>query len=228
MAFKGQYREETVMATRGQYAKGVAKRAEILAAALEIIAERGYSKTTLKELADAVGLSQNGVLHYFGSKENLLAEVLRRRDAVDREAMESSEANGDMMESLPAVVARNASVPGLVALFSRLSAEASEADHPAHEFFAERYEEYARLVAGGVRQLQAEGGAPADLDPERFALLLGAVYDGLQTRWLYDQSIDMADLVRYFLHMAGFGGSGAGATNSEDDEGGAARSAGAN
>lgn len=64
------------MAARGPYAKGKAKRAEILDTALRVIAEQGYSGATVKQLADAVGLSQNGLLHYFGSKDNLFLEIL--------------------------------------------------------------------------------------------------------------------------------------------------------
>src|SRR3982751_4591907 len=68
---------------RGSYAKGVAKREEILERALDVIAREGYRGASVKELADAVGLSQAGLLHYFDSKEELFAEILRKRDEVD-------------------------------------------------------------------------------------------------------------------------------------------------
>ncbi|WP_210751737.1 TetR family transcriptional regulator [Nocardiopsis alborubida] len=71
------------MARRGSYAKGVAKRGEILDAALTVIGRDGYSRATVREIADAVGLSQNGLLHHFGSKERLFVEVLRHRDELD-------------------------------------------------------------------------------------------------------------------------------------------------
>ena len=68
---------------RGSYAKGVAKREEILTRALDVIAREGYRGASIKELADAVGLSQAGLLHYFGSKEELFTEILRKRDELD-------------------------------------------------------------------------------------------------------------------------------------------------
>ena len=68
-----------VMPSRGPYAKGVAKREEILKAALEVIARHGYRNTSTRELAAAVGLSEAGLLHYFGSKEKLFEAVLRAR-----------------------------------------------------------------------------------------------------------------------------------------------------
>ncbi|MBS1674133.1 MAG: helix-turn-helix transcriptional regulator, partial [Actinobacteria bacterium] len=71
------------MAKRGAYAKGVVKREEILAAALEIVGRLGYRNASVREIADAVGLSPAGLLHYFGTKEELFVEILRARDALD-------------------------------------------------------------------------------------------------------------------------------------------------
>lgn len=68
---------------RGSYAKGIAKREEILSRALDVIAREGYAGASVKELAAEVGLSQAGLLHYFGSKEELFAAILRKRDEVD-------------------------------------------------------------------------------------------------------------------------------------------------
>ena len=71
------------MAQRGSYAKGVAKRTEILDTALDVVARNGFRGTSVKELADSVGLSQAGLLHYFDSKDELFTAILRRRDEVD-------------------------------------------------------------------------------------------------------------------------------------------------
>ena len=68
---------------RGSYAKGVAKREEILERALAVIASEGYRGASVKVLAEAVGLSQAGLLHYFDSKEELFTEIVRKRDEVD-------------------------------------------------------------------------------------------------------------------------------------------------
>src|SRR3954463_6957541 len=105
-------------ASRGPYAKGVAKREEILRAALEVIARHGYRKTSTRELASAVGLSEAGLLHYFGSKEKLFEEVLRVRDEVDTA---SSGDESDAVGKLGAIVRHNSGVPGLVQLYSTFS-----------------------------------------------------------------------------------------------------------
>lgn len=116
-----------------RYAKGLAKREEILATALEVIARTGYRQTSVRELAAAVGLSQAGLLHYFSCKEELFAEVLRKRDEVDR-ARSAPEA-GTVPDLLVKVVRHNADVPGLVQLHAQFSVEATDPAHPAHQAF---------------------------------------------------------------------------------------------
>lgn len=49
------------------------RKKEIIAAASRLIGEKGYYGTSLKDIADAIGMSQPGLLHYIGNKERLLS-----------------------------------------------------------------------------------------------------------------------------------------------------------
>ena len=49
------------------------RKREIIAAAGKLIGEKGYYGTSLKDIADAIGMSQPGLLHYIGNKERLLS-----------------------------------------------------------------------------------------------------------------------------------------------------------
>jgi len=203
------------MAARGAYAKGIAKRDEILTAALDVIARHGYSATSLKEIADAVDLSQAGVLHYFGSKDELLVEVLRRRDAEDRRtaigeaALPDARGAGDLdvpqldLGVFARVIRHNTEVPGLVTLYTRLAAEATDPTHLAHPYFVERREEFISQVSGFVAALQESGRLRADADPGQVATMLHALADGLQIHWLLDPAVDMAGLVEAFIALLG-------------------------
>jgi AcrR family transcriptional regulator len=190
------------MAARGSYAKGIAKRDEILTTALDVIARQGYRKTSIRELAAAVGLSQTGLLHYFGTKEDLFIEVLRKRDELDAETYGFDEdhpaSNPDIIGSLTRVIRHNADVPGLVHLYTQFSAEATEGDHPAHQYFRERSGSFRSVVASAIRDQQEAGELPASLDPDRIAMLLMVAVDGLQTQWMLDDAVDMAD---YITHL---------------------------
>lgn len=187
------------MAQRGSYAKGVAKREEILTAALDVIARNGYRRTSVRELADAVGLSQAGLLHYFSSKEELFQEILRKRDEVDAAAFEPQAT--EFMEGFLAVIAHNAEVPGLVQLYAQVSTEASDPEHPAHAFFVERYAVFRHRFAEQIRAEQAAGRIEPGLDAELTAGLFLAATDGLQTQWMLDPSIDMPAHISYLWQL---------------------------
>lgn len=53
-----------------------ARRAQLVASTIKTLAERGYSRTTLTDVARAAGLSHGLVLFHFETKEKLLAETL--------------------------------------------------------------------------------------------------------------------------------------------------------
>ncbi|MBS1906507.1 MAG: TetR/AcrR family transcriptional regulator [Actinobacteria bacterium] len=183
------------MAARGAYAKGVVKREEILEAALEIIGSRGYRSASVRGIADEVGISPAGLLHYFGTKEELFVEILRTRDALDTER---SVGRG-FAESFLEVVRHNADVPGLVELYTRLAAEAADPDHPARRYFLDRTEAMHGAVREALTEDQQQGRIRADLDIEWVMRAGHALADGLQNAWILDPTIDMAaDVAQFF------------------------------
>jgi AcrR family transcriptional regulator len=200
------------MSARGPYKKGVAKRAEILDTALEVIERNGYSNATVKELADAVGLSQNGLLHYFGSKDRLFLEILRHRDELLEVRIGSDPhlLTDDFPRRVVTAAQDTADAPGLLELALRLSVEAADPAHPAHAFFTERYENVRRITSGTIAQMQAEGRVPTDVDPQTAATIVYAALEGLQAQWAYDPSIDMGAHLAYLLRALGVDGTASG------------------
>lgn len=56
---------------------GTGRRDEIIAIATGLIASRGYSSTTVRDIADAAGILSGSLYHHFSSKEAVLQEILR-------------------------------------------------------------------------------------------------------------------------------------------------------
>lgn len=182
------------MTPRGPYAKGLAKREQILDAALDLFARNGYDRTSFREVARATGLSQAGLLHHFSSKEALFVEVLRRRDSRNEERHDANRGHPKTVDGLVSIVRHNAEEPGLVRLYVAMSAESTDADSAAREFFVERYRGLVENLAADVRHRQETGELADDLDPEVVASLLIAAADGLQIQWLLDPAQrDMGD-----------------------------------
>ncbi|MGX1474361.1 UNVERIFIED_CONTAM: AcrR family transcriptional regulator [Streptomyces canus] len=174
------------------------RRAEIVRAALEVIAERGYRGASLAAVAERVGLTQQGLLHHFPTKDALLVAVLEERDKWD--AVPNGSWRVDLLASL---VEYNAMRPGIIQTFSALLGESVTEGHPAREYFTDRY---TRVRASMTVALRSEYGdrLPNGLSPERTAPLLVAVMDGLQYQWLLDpESVDMPGAFRDFLRLLG-------------------------
>lgn len=188
------------MAARGAYKKGVAKRREILDASLEIVDRHGYSNATVKELAEAVGLSQNGLLHYFGSKVELFTEIVRHSgelglvDAATRET-------GDLRTALIQMHEYGERIPGFLQLYLRLCAEATEADHPSHEFFRDRFETQRSLLKPAYAGLKASGDLRPDADPDLLASMTFSLIDGLQTQRMFKPDLDVPAHIAHFLAL---------------------------
>lgn len=64
-------------------------RDELLAAVVHHVAEHGIGDLSLRPLADAIGTSHRMLLFHFGSKEQLMVEVVRTVEAQQRAAMEA-------------------------------------------------------------------------------------------------------------------------------------------
>jgi AcrR family transcriptional regulator len=57
------------------------RKAQILAAAAEVLSERGYANTRVVDIATAAGTSPAAILYWFDGKDGLLAEALKLREA---------------------------------------------------------------------------------------------------------------------------------------------------
>jgi len=74
-------------------------RERILAAALKEFSARGFAGARVDTIASAAEVNKRMLYHYFGNKESLFREILRRKMA-DRRAWAES-LSGDPAESLP-------------------------------------------------------------------------------------------------------------------------------
>ncbi|WP_062987950.1 TetR/AcrR family transcriptional regulator [Nocardia anaemiae] len=178
------------------------RRRAILEAALEVFAERGYQGATIAIVAERVGLSQQGVLHYFPNKQTLLANVLALRDQNDLDVLlATAQGRATTLELLAELVERNAERPGIVQSFTVLAAESVTQDHPARDYFVDRYAQAREMLAAFLER-DLGGDPPRGVSHRDAAVLLIAVLDGLQQQWLLSpDEVDMPALLRKFLQL---------------------------
>lgn len=193
--------------TRG-YAKGRAKRDEILQAAIGLFGEVGFHAASLRELGSRVGMSHPGLLHHFPTKAALLEAVLEHRDAADVADFDADLARGtDFLDALVHLVERNTVRRPIVELFTELAAEATSPDHPAHDYFVRRYAATVARIEGELERCAATGRLRPGVDTAVTARHLVALMDGLQVQWLLaggggrGTPVDMAADVRAYLDL---------------------------
>ncbi len=55
-----------------------ARRAQIIDEAIEVIAEIGWAQTSIRKIAERVGVAMSAVLYHFGNKDNLVEAIIER------------------------------------------------------------------------------------------------------------------------------------------------------
>ncbi|GAA4146942.1 TetR family transcriptional regulator [Leifsonia shinshuensis] len=205
---------------RGPYAKSTERRQQIVDEAYRVFATRGYHGSSLREIAAAAGIGLSTLQHHFGGKEDLLLAVLARRDEwggrVQPPGDEAAgdEASGDMAsgdeagadlpfpDTVIAQARRNEGIPGLIALYSILAAEATAPDHPGHEYFLSRYARMQESYEREFAALAADGRLRDGVDPALAAATVVALWEGIQLQWLYaPERVDAAAALRGYLDL---------------------------
>lgn len=182
--------DPAVIGRRGSYAKGVARRQEILDRAIEVFQERGADGTSLRRIAEAIGVSHAALLHYFDSREQLLVAVYEHAEA--KRDLDSPASEAGAVDRMVEAATQNVKVPGLVELYSTLVAASLEtgSEH-GRAFFTERFERVRSDVSERLRAEQAAGRVRTDVDPDQIAAIIIAASDGLQIQWLLDPTIEL-------------------------------------
>jgi AcrR family transcriptional regulator len=175
-------------------------RDQLLSAALEAVAERGFDSCTVDEIAERAGYSKGAFYWHFASKDDLflalIEEVVDRRWLEAIELLESASRDRDMA---PAASDRFAEMIGtqrpiLVAQHEYLSRALR--DPGLRSRYAERLDRFrsalAKAVAARLRELGSPGSAA---DAQDLASAMVALVIGLSQAELIDPKFARKDLV---------------------------------
>ncbi len=185
---------------RGPYANTPIQQEKILRGALEYFGQFGYWGSSMRDIATHIGMSQASMRHYFATKTDLLTAVLEERDKISNEAIRRADIHNEhFVDAIAQIVIDNVEQPNMVRLFTTLSAEATNEEHPAHSFFADRYRRVSESISSLLSKSAQVGEiSPAVATPDSARVVLSVMF-GLQVQWLLDPTIDMADLFKKFL-----------------------------
>jgi len=167
------------------------KAARIVDAMRASVAERGTAGSTFDQVARAAGVSRGLLHYYFGTKERLLVEVVRRDCDVRMAALDAALAQAQTADDFIAVlvgeledVVRNE--PGLVTLLFELFVLSRRHEDVAAEF-SELLSRPRKQVAALLRAKEADGVLHLSAEPDAVVDVLFSLADGIWLRMLAEE-----------------------------------------
>jgi AcrR family transcriptional regulator len=182
----------------------VDRRQEILAAAAQVITDRGLAETRIQDIAEVCGVSPGLILYYFESKDRLLVEALTYANdqfylRLSREIRKTESARTQLDRLI------ELSVPGLLpeygfldewALWVEMWVRALRDPEMAkeHEVLNRRWR---RSIADIIRHGRSTGEFPEGFDADELGTQIGALIDGLAIQVLMDHGdVTPEDMLR--------------------------------
>jgi AcrR family transcriptional regulator len=185
---------------RNPQPRGDLRRQQIIDAAVDLFAAKGYRGTGVAALADRVGMTAAGLLYYFGTKERLLREVVAERDQADVFGPEGAFPVALTLTSLRQLGQYTVETATLTRLHVVLAAESLDASDPLHDFFVERYEMGRHFVRAVLDAERTQGRVRQDVDADQIAQEVIAVVMGLEIQWLADPTrVDLGAAINAYV-----------------------------
>jgi AcrR family transcriptional regulator len=181
---------------RGPYAKSDQRKQALSKAALDLVREKGHRNVSVAEIAERAQTSEPTVYYHFPTKESLLIAALKQHDDENiRPRGKEAGAIADMGPRAEVGVQRT----NYARLYNELAGAAADPDHPANNFFQDRWARSLRVVATDIRRLQQEGRVPSEVDADSAAHLLLAAWEGLQMQWMQGPPFDIRALMEWHI-----------------------------
>ena len=164
------------------------------------VALRGAAGSTFDHVAREAGVSRGLLHYYFGTKERLLVEVVRRDTDIRLATLDAALADAHTADDFIEALVRSLEDmvehdPGFVTLVFELFTAAQRNEEIRTEV-AELYRRTREHVAELLEAKQAQGVLTLHDEPEAVAATLFALGDGMSMRMLIEPERDFAATLR--------------------------------
>ena len=165
--------------------KGRATRERIVAAAAELMSQRGVARTTIEDIQEAAAVSTSQMYHYFADKGDLVAAVIDFQTdqvlAVQHQGLDRLECLEDLRRWRDIMVD---TVRGLGCVggcpIGSLTGQLTETDPIARARLARSFAQWETMIRDGLNVIAARGELADDTDVDTLALaMLAAIQGGL-------------------------------------------------
>jgi AcrR family transcriptional regulator len=181
------------------------KAARIVEAMRTSVAARGIAGSTFDHVANEAGVSRGLLHYYFGTKERLLVEVVRRESDVRIERLEQAIGGAANAEDVLDALVRSfeewlGDGPAPVMIYEMLTLAQRNEEIAAQ--LAELGRRTRSHLAGALEGKQDTGVLSLSIEPELAAMFLFALADGVMVRRLSEPELDIGPLVEQAILAA--------------------------
>jgi len=184
------------------------RREQMLVAALDVIAERGFPDTRISDVATAAGTSPALVIYYFKTRDQLLTEAIRYSedrwyDVGTRRIAEIETAAGrlEALVAMSCLPEEEGNEPASWVIWLDMWAQAAR--HPEVARVRREFDEHWRRTIADVVRDGQKSGEFSDCDATEFAITLSALLDGFAVQSaLADPTVDNDRAFRISMEFA--------------------------
>lgn len=127
----------------------------IITISAKLFAEKGYDKTSMQDIADAVGMSKGGIFHHFSSKEDIFNAVMERQFEQITETVKKwlDEMHGlTAKEKLRGLIRRNLMDEKIIKESGIMISSAAESPQIILAFTQDNVKKLAPIIADVIRE----------------------------------------------------------------------------
>ncbi len=190
-----------------RFSKRRGKERRIIEAAAHVFSVKGFSGTSVSEIAENAGVGKGTIYEYFDSKEELFfkvfewfSEELASSITVGISALGGS-ASGRLSAIGEATIASWDQIKGMFSLVFEFWA-ASASSHSRDRFkasFRDIYSDYRTIISSLISEGIARGEFRADLDAGAIAAALVGTWDALFLQAWFDEDFDLQGTAKRFM-----------------------------
>lgn len=153
-------------------------RADILETASELMMRKGVKETSLKDIANAVGISKGTLYYHFSSKDDMIFEIADKHltEVTDHlgQWVQNIDNDATFEQVLSIVIEQVSNLETRAKLHIYLMGEAIMNNDPLKDRFKQKYNEWFRLVESTLKSHLQE----KKLDVKVLSFLVVAILDG--------------------------------------------------
>lgn len=172
---------------------------QIIESAIDALASVGYTKTTLDQIAEMADFSRGVITYYFKSKDQLIAEVMKRilrtqKDCIMARVNSAASPSEKMQEYIGASIdhmkSNRKQYEAQVELWSNLEYKKGF----NQKIYSECIKTVSSILTDGI-----EAGDFRGMDIQNAAVLIQGAIDGIMLQWVFNEGSVNMDTIRGLL-----------------------------